>query len=255
MGENNESLGSLWVESGGHRIHYRASVDSTGLLPPVVLIHGLGVSSRYMLPTAVRLAPYRIVYAPDLPGFGKSSKPPRALNITELADALAGWMAKLGIARSAFIANSIGCQVVVELGLGRPEMVERLVLVSPTVDKDARAVFPALARLLLAIPHERPSLAFIALWDYLLAGVGRTGMTFGYAIQDKIEERLAGIAQPTLVVRGGLDPVVPQRWAEEVTRRLPSGRLIVIEHAGHAVNHNSPEQLARVVLDFLGGEA
>ncbi len=39
---------------------------------PVVLVHGLGVSSRYMLPTLALLAPRYRVFAPDLPGFGHS---------------------------------------------------------------------------------------------------------------------------------------------------------------------------------------
>ena len=41
--------------------------------PTVVLVHGLSVSSGYMVPTVLRLAPYYQVYAPDLPGFGKRS--------------------------------------------------------------------------------------------------------------------------------------------------------------------------------------
>jgi pimeloyl-ACP methyl ester carboxylesterase len=104
------------------------------------------------------------------------------------------------------------------------------------------------------IPRERLSLAFIALADYLRAGLGRTAQTFGYAVQDQIEKRLSGVRQPVLIVRGGLDPVVPQRWAEEMHEQLAASQLVVIKRAAHAVNHNSPDQLARVVLDFLQSE-
>jgi 2-hydroxy-6-oxonona-2,4-dienedioate hydrolase len=204
-----------------------------------------------MMPTAQRLAPHRTVYAPDLPGFGRSKRPPRVLNLTELSDALIRWMELLAVDRAVLVANSIGCQIIVDLALRRPEMVERLVLVSPTVDREARTAFRSFLRLLLDVPRERMSLAFIALLDYLRAGFGRTAMTFGYAIQDKLEERLPHVRQPTLVVRGQHDPVVPLRWAEEVSGHLPAGRLVVIEGASHAVNHHSPEQLAQAVLDFL----
>ncbi len=54
----------------------------------VVLVHGLVVSSRYMVPTAERLAPHCRVFAPDLPGFGGSEKPPRVLDVAGLSDAL-----------------------------------------------------------------------------------------------------------------------------------------------------------------------
>ena len=252
VGGQNNLLESRWAEVCGRRLHYRASLKSVNEgLQPVILVHGLGVSSRYMMPTAARLAPLRKVYAPDLPGFGKSERPARALNVAELADALARWMAEVGIPRAVMLGNSIGCQVVVDLALRRPELVERVVLVSPTVDSRARTVFRSFARLLLDVPRERPSLLLIALLDYLQAGLGRTAQTFGYAIQDPIEERLPRLAQPALVVRGGRDPIVPQPWAEEVAALLPAGRLIVIPGAPHGVNHHSPAELAQLVLDFL----
>lgn len=255
MGGKNETLESRWINVGDRLFHYVASVNPANRnLPPIILVHGLGVSSRYMIPTAARLAPHRTIYAPDLPGFGRSRKPPRPLNLTELADALLAWMELLGIDRAVLLANSIGCQIVVDLALRRPELVEQLVLVSPTVDREARMVWRSFMRLLLDVPRERVSLGFIAFLDYLRAGLGRTALTFGYAIQDRIEERLPDVRQSVLVVRGQHDPVVPERWAEEVSRLLPASQLVVIKGAAHAVNHNSPEELVRVVLEFLQSE-
>src|SRR5215211_1650901 len=85
-------LHSRWVRVEGLPIHARVSVDpapSDSL--PVVLVHGIGVASRFMVPIAELLAPYHRVYAPDLPGFGKSEKPTHALSVVELTDALAEW--------------------------------------------------------------------------------------------------------------------------------------------------------------------
>ncbi len=45
-----------------------------------------------MVPIAELFAPYHSVYAPDLPGFGESEKPRRALDVTGLSDSLAAWM-------------------------------------------------------------------------------------------------------------------------------------------------------------------
>ena len=252
MGRGSEILQSRWAKVCGRRVHYRASINSPNDESfPVVLVHGLGVSSRYMIPTAVRLAPHRQVYAPDLPGVGRSEKRERALNVTELADALFGWMEEVGIPRAVLLGNSIGCQVVVDLALRRPSAVERIVLVSPTVDAGARTVFRSFSRLLLDVPRERLSLAFIALLDYLQAGLGRTAHTFGYAIQDRVEEKLPSVKHPALVVRGSRDPIVSERWAAQLSQLLPAGRLVVVENAAHAVNHNSPDALAEIVLNFL----
>lgn len=57
---------------------------------------------------------------------------------------------------------------------------------------------------------------------------------------------------PTLIARGEYDPIVPQRWAEEAVRLLPDGRLAVLPGAPHAANFDAPDELAEIVLDFLG---
>jgi 2-hydroxy-6-oxonona-2,4-dienedioate hydrolase len=54
-----------------------ARISERGVGPPVVLVHGLVVSSRYMVPLAEVLARWFDVYAPDLAGFGRSEKPSR----------------------------------------------------------------------------------------------------------------------------------------------------------------------------------
>jgi pimeloyl-ACP methyl ester carboxylesterase len=202
-----------------------------------------------MIPLAERLASQRRVYAPDLPGFGRSDKPRRPLNIEELTDALAGWMEENELESATLLANSIGCQIVVELATRRPELVGRIILVSPTVDQQARTISRQFFRLLLDVPREPLMLPFIALLDYLQAGLGRAAQTFGYALQDRIEDKLPHVSQPTLVVRGERDPIVSQAWVEEVNRLLPESRLVVVPGAAHGVNYNSPEQLARIVFD------
>src|ERR671910_2246631 len=62
--------------------HTRLGDRPTEGRPPVVLVHGLVVSSRYMVPTLKRLAAYHRVYAPELPGFGEGEKPRRVLDVT-----------------------------------------------------------------------------------------------------------------------------------------------------------------------------
>ena len=52
--------------------------------PTFVLVHALGMSSRYMMPTADLLSAHGTVYAPDLRGFGLSDKPPQPLAISAL---------------------------------------------------------------------------------------------------------------------------------------------------------------------------
>jgi 2-hydroxy-6-oxonona-2,4-dienedioate hydrolase len=70
-------------------------------------------------------------------------------------------------------------------------------------------------------------------------------------LRDPVEEKLPLVEAPTLVVRGGRDLIVSQRWAEEFAALLPRGRLLVVPGAAHAVNYDDPEALADAVLRFL----
>lgn len=230
------------------RISTRA-VDSSR--PSVVLVHGLGVSSRYMIPLIRHLNAGFSVYAPDLPGFGKSEKPPFALDVPALADALAAWMDAMKLERAAFLGNSFGCQVIVEFALRYPERITKAVLQAPTVDPQHRTALQQVLRLLLDGLFGPPSLIPIVISDYLTAGLGCVMQTFRFMLQYPIEKKLPQVHIPTLVVRGGYDPTVPQRWAEQAAALLPVGQLVVIPQALHAINYSNPAALADVVRPFL----
>ncbi|SFM10437.1 Pimeloyl-ACP methyl ester carboxylesterase [Methylorubrum salsuginis] len=237
---------------GGLTLHALASVGS---VPddrlPVILVHGLGMSSRYMIPLAAHLAPHLRVYAPDLPGFGLSDKPPRALTVRQLADALAAWMRELGLERAAFVGNSLGCEVLVELALVHPQRVDRLVLQGPTPDPEARGLARQIAGFFLIAPFERWSLAWVALRDYARSGVRRYLQTLRSMVDNHIGEKASRVSQPTLVVWGTRDDIVPHAFVTSLAASLPRGRLAVIPGAAHGINYSHPEALTAVLLPFL----
>jgi len=245
-------LHSFWATIGGLRAHARISANPAPPgLAPIVMVHGLSVSSRYMVPTALRLAPQRRIYAPDLPGFGKSEHPGAVLDIPALADALDGWIEYLGIGPAVLLGNSMGCQIIADLAVRHPGRIERAVLIGPTVDRHGRTLLEQARRLIVNIPREPLSSVLTQGRDYWAAGVHRTIATFCHALADPIEEKAPLMRFPTLVVRGEYDPIAPQRWCEDLVRLLPDGHLAVIPHAPHATNYDAPSLLAHIVLEFL----
>ncbi len=232
-----------WTRVGGWAIHGWEA----GSGPPVVLVHGLGVSGRYLLPTAHELAGDFRVLVPDLPGFGASTRPRRPLTLPELSGLLDRFTEASGIGRAVFVANSFGCQVITHLAATRPERVERLVLAGPTVDDSARDPFRQGWRLLRDSLQEPPEVVRMVVADYLRAGPVTVASTAAAALHDRIEENARGVVAPALVVRGSRDPLVPQRWAERLAAAFPDGSLHVVEGAPHAVNYVAPEALAALV--------
>lgn len=244
-------LRSLWTEVEGLSIHARVSMGPTAGALPVVLVHGFGMSSAYMTPIARRIAAEYPVFAPDLPGHGRSEKPERTFNVPELADRLRAWMDAVGLRRVAFLANSMGCQVVADLAVRYPERTDRLILLGPTLDPEAHTVRQQLPRLLRAGAAERASLPPLLIADYLKTRPRRLVKELKAMFADRIEEKLPKIEAPAMVVRGERDAVIPQGWAEEVARLLGTDRLVVIPDAGHALNYSAADELMRRIRPFL----
>jgi 2-hydroxy-6-oxonona-2,4-dienedioate hydrolase len=244
-------LSDLWTRMDGRAMYARVSPEGGRVSPPIVLVHGLGVSGRYLVPTARELAGEFPVYVPDLPGWGKSEKPPHPLTVPQAADALAAWMGELGLNHAVLIGNSLGCQFIIDLAVRHPERVRWAVLVGPTIDPVARTVIGQTLRGTRDLLREPLSYWPLLARDYLAAGPIRTLKTLRHALADPVVEKLPKVAAPTLVVRGERDPIAPQSWVEEIVRLLPRGRLMVIPGAAHVANYTAPEQLAAAVRTFL----
>src|SRR5687768_12742987 len=151
---------SHWSTVHGLRLHARlGGWDNRS--ETVVLVHGLGVSSRYMVPTLRVLQRDVRVAAPDLPGFGRTDTPRHPLTIPQLADALMAWMDAMHLASATLVGNSMGAQIVVDAAIRYASRVDAVVLVGPTLEPSIRHPLPALWRLAVDTFREAPSLPLI----------------------------------------------------------------------------------------------
>lgn len=244
-------LEPLWLTVAGCRMHALAStVSRTGRRPPVVLVHGFGVSCTYFEPTAARLVLDFDVYAPDLPGHGKSDTPAAPLNIPELADALVAWMDCVGLRRASLVGNSMGCQIAVDAAMRYPDRVDGLVLIGPTVDPAGRSVPQLMLRLLLAAVGERLSLGWILFVDYVRMH-WRLLAELRFMLSDRIEDKLPQVKAPVMLVRGEYDAIAPRRWIDEMAAGLGADQIAEISGCGHAANYSAAEQLTAAISPFL----
>jgi 2-hydroxy-6-oxonona-2,4-dienedioate hydrolase len=246
-------LDIVWTVVNGTRIYSRISNSPGDLaLPPVVLVHGLSASSRYMLPAARALAPYCRVYAPDLPGFGYSQKPPRVLDLEGLADALAAWTRAVGLKRAVFIGNSLGCQKICNLALRHPELIEGAVFLGPTMDPQASA-WREFFRLMKDLFFFEPlSFLGVAALEFLHAGPWWAQRTYHFGLNDDVLGKFARMRAPVLVVRGEHDPITPVRWADQLVALLPQAApLVTVPGTGHCLHSNAPGAFLDATLPFL----
>ena len=239
----------------GRMLHSRSSSTAGGEGMPFVLIHGLVISSLYMIPLAECIAAEHEVHALDLPGFGRSDRPAEVLCVARLADSVLAWMVQMEIARCHLVGNSLGCEVAAHIAVEAPERVATLTLIGPTVDPAAFAVVTQTWRLLQDALREPFALWMNWTFDFFRAGIRRAIGTTREMFLDHIEQQLPRIEAPTLVIRGSTDPTVPQSAALTLTRLLPRGELLVIDGEPHCVHYTNAPRVWSAIRSHASSDA
>lgn len=236
---------------GGARVVVRTGGERAGAdaAAPVVLVHGVIVSSRYLLALGAELARALRVVVPDLPGAGHSPASV-APSVPALADAVVAAARALGHERVALVANSFGAQVAVEAALRHPGSVARLALLGPTVDPDGRPLPRLVARWLASAPHEHPSSFALMARDVVDMGPRRAVGLARAMMTHRLEQRLGRVGCPVLVVRGAHDRVAPAGWCARVAAAC-GGRSVALAAGGHMAHYARAVETAAALRPFL----
>jgi pimeloyl-ACP methyl ester carboxylesterase len=239
--------------------------DRIGEGPPLVLLHGLGMSKSVWRPVVPLLAREREVIAVDMPGFGAS--PPGPVTLAGLANAVAAFLASLGVDRPHVAGNSLGGGVALILGAtGRARSACALSPVgfaSPREHAYARAVLTATRLLAPATPVLAGGRAVMSLhvaarpWRIPRADILEWGRDYAGAPSFWPLVRAAWSvpvpACPTTVAWGEHDRLlISSRQAPRARRRLPAARHVVLRGCGHVPTWDDPQQVAHVLLEASG---
>jgi pimeloyl-ACP methyl ester carboxylesterase len=249
----------------GARIHY---VEAGGGAP-LILIHGLADDAGIwdaVIP--VLSAGFRVI-ALDQIGFGRSDKPLLNYRSSTFVDFLDGFLAELKIERVSLIGNSLGGWVAAAYALAHPERVERLVLsdaagyASLAKTMDSRA----LRALRLASREDIRYLGPLTFHDKrfyqdvdlvfkerVSAGDSYTvGQLLDSMIRgdDALDNRIHAITQPTLIVWGRDDKLIPLSFGQRFHQDIPNSRLRIIDNCGHMPQVECPDEFVSAVLQFL----
>jgi pimeloyl-ACP methyl ester carboxylesterase len=254
--------------------------------PDVLLLHGLGGTRASLFETAAALSQRYRVHAPDLPGFGSSSKPARApYNARWYAEKMLGMMDAQGIDTVHVVGNSMGGRVAIEMALIAPERVRALGLLCPAVAWVKRGFHP-LVRLLRPefglVPHGfKRNLVAAQFWsmfadrDAVDPEVGdlmvdefrriyhSAGARYAFLSSARniyLEEpygrngfypRLAELRQPALFIWGTHDRLVPAAFSRHVRRWLPSAEQVTLQSCGHVPQVERPEETNNLLMRFF----
>lgn len=229
---------------------------------PVVLLHGAG-RSHLDWPLNIRRLGERKVYAPDLPGHGKSAGIGEQ-SIANYARIVLDWMIDIHVNRVVLIGHSIGGAIALHMALQYTEYVAGLVLIS------SGARLPVNPELLsrLASPASFPSAVnLITKWsfsphankgmlDQFKQGLSKTRPS---VVQGDYEachnfdasESLSGVAVPVCLICGALDKMTPLRYSEYLAENIQGAEMSVVPRAGHMLMLEQPERLQKTIEDFI----
>lgn len=261
----------MYIAVNGRRVHFIESGAGSALL----LIHGLGASTRSWSATVERLADAYRVIAVDLPGFGLSEKPPVVPNMTFYADVVIAVMNALELKEAYVVGHSMGGIVAQCMAINYPERVRKLILVASgdlqvsCIRKTLMGLAFHAAPLVGALPRLRPFLGrgrWIdrAICDFMVSGrdsipveamsdliLGLNSPGFAQALsvslQDQTYRELAAIESPTTVLQGGRDRLVPPTTGRRLARRIQGSSLVIWRDAGHCPMLESPSGFARFI--------
>ncbi|MGA3525442.1 alpha/beta fold hydrolase [Melissospora conviva] len=244
-------LVSEWRLVDGISTHCRRGSDAGTSRPPVLLVHGLAVSHRYLSPLASALAVDHDVYVPDLPGFGLSGAPGTVYDAHRHADHLAAWLGAYGLGGVCVLGHSFGAEVAAALAARHPGAVGALVLAGAIADPRARTPWGQFRRFLRDAPREPLLQVPILLRDVWDAGPARVHRTLELATAHPIEADLRRLDCPTLILTGGRDPLVPPAWRAELGRIVPDARVVTVPGVAHNVVTSAAAETAAAVRAFL----
>lgn len=256
------------------RVSVRAGVGAYTDTPPLLLCNGIGVSLEALQPLVDQLHPDRGLVRFDVPGIGGSALPPTPYPIAGLASWVGALMTRLGHRRFDVFGLSWGGGLAQQLAVQSPRRVRRVVLVATGT---GMLMVPARPRVLriMSTPrrHRDPAYAAqVAPEIYggsmrtdptrgaaLLHGATRSGPKRGYYYQ---LAAMAGwtslpflglLRQPTLVMGGDDDPIIPVANPRMQAALIPHARLHVY-HGGHLGILTEADELAPLIDAFLDEE-
>ena len=246
---------------------------------PLVLIAGLGHGCWSFFRQVDDLARNFQVIVFDNRGVGRSDRPKEGYSISIFAEDTASLLRALGIEQAHVLGASMGGYVAQTLAWSRPELVEKLVLVSTMFGgPSARPMPPSALAFFTSRPQGTPEeivkqglalatsdgfveknpdiVAKVAKFQLARpqpgsAYIGQLTACSAFLADPTTESRLGDIKARTLVVAGRNDKVVPAENAVLLSERIPSSRAVIMEDAGHLLFIERPREFNELVRDFL----
>lgn len=239
---------------GGVAMHYyRAGRRGS----PVVLIHGLGSSAETWAALIPLLSKEFLVYAPDLPGFGRTPLAPEGTNINTHVLYLKRFVDALGYPRVTLVGNSLGGWIATRFAVSHPERVEQLYLLNSAGLRRENWHSPYAGDRVTAKQSLEYIMGFpVPVPKFVLDAVVRNSQTpayvgfiRGYDPREELDAVLADVHVPTTIIWGEQDHLLPLTCAHDLYSGVANSELVLLPRVGHMPQIQAPGKVARIIRE------
>lgn len=216
----------------------------------LVLVHGLGTSSKSWLKNLEAISKCGKVYAIDLPGFGESDKPDKILSPEEQAKILYEWCLQMDLQKISLCGHSFGGEVCLWFAAKYPLMVEKMALVATTGYKYNFSLLKRSFALLQDAVHEPLNFLSTLTDSYIKAGPYRIIRTMQKSNAGILEKLLPGIKAETLLINASEDAVISREESKKLAEIIPGAKLKTIE-GHHGIIFDQAKLFNQLICDYL----
>lgn len=270
---------SSFIELDGMQVHYRDEGLKRDSLLPIVLIHGTGSSLHTFEAWTSELKSQRRIVRMDLPAFGLTGPfPDKDYTIAHYVEFIQHFLVAKGIKKCILGGNSLGGNIAWQFTTQYPQMVDKLILIDaagyPMVSKSTPIAFrmariPVLNNLITFITPRfmaRSSVENVyadkskvsdelvdRYFDLTLREGNRRALVdrMKMPLDSTAYPKIKTIRQPTLVLWGEQDWLIPVNIAQRFHEDLPNDTLVIMKNVGHVPMEESPKESLRIVNAFL----
>lgn len=269
---------SSFLTLDGMDVHYRDEGNLTDSIP-IILIHGTGSSLHTFDDWSKTLTQTKRVIRMDLPAYGLTGPfPNRIYSIANYTSFLNDFLKSLKIKKCILAGNSLGGEIAWNFTLEQPHLVTKLILIDaagyPTISKSTPLAFRLaktsiinksltyitpkfLVRKSIENVYKDTSKITDTLIDRYFDLTLRAGNRQAFIDRFKTKKSTGNhnsiktIIQPTLILWGDQDLLIPLENAYKFQDDLPNNTLVVIKNTGHVPMEESPKKSLKPVLEFI----
>lgn len=229
-----------------HLLYYRVIGEGS----PIVLLHGYGVSSHVWHYISPLLAQHHQLWMVDLPGYGRS-KHYGVWELRAIAPLLLTWMQQVGLSSTVVMGHSMGGAIAIHLAASAPQVVNKLIIVD-SAGLPFQSSLPRMAlRTVRSALQSGGKYPRQLIRDMLQPRLRLLWSSAQEVVHSDFREEVALIQQPTLIIWGEQDPLIPLSFGQQLQQALPHAQFALLHHSGHRPMMNEPQRFSQIVLDFL----